>query len=149
MCVRFYWFKVLIGCLIYTLKPLLSPIFWKKKKSYVGWFLKTSSATYEVKFHSYQSLWPFKQSVRQVKGQTQSVSFSEGDKIGNPCQYWLSLCTYILPTGWPEAEYTRTADFIGPFISPYTTKSNNERRKDSEVKKTSAELHEKVSEEEE
>lgn len=85
-----------------------------------------------VKFHTYQTLQPFKQSVRRAKGQRQSVSLSEGDKVGNSSQYWLSLCTYILSTGRPEEDNTRTADFCGPFISPHTTKSINERMKDSD-----------------
>lgn len=41
----------------------------------------------KVKFHSHQGLQSFKQSLRKVKGQRQSVSFSEGDKAGNSGQY--------------------------------------------------------------
>lgn len=108
------------------LHPLLSPSTFASHL----WHPQTSPVTYRVKFHSYQSL--VKQSVRQVKGRRQSASFSEGDKAGNSGQYWHSLCTDILPTGRPEADNTRTADFSGPFISPYTTKSINESRKDSD-----------------
>lgn len=96
-------------------------------------------------------VWLFKQIVKQVKCQTKPVSFSKGDKIGNMCQYWLHPYNYILSTGTPAAEYTVQGQqislyLLSPCKPPRQIMKGGRTHTTSEVKETSAKLHETVSE---
>lgn len=81
--------------------------------------LQSSTVTSRSKVYDHSNK-VYKQSITRVKGQRQWVSLCECKKAWNLCQYWHSVCTYILPTGRLGADNTRPADFSGPFISQHT-----------------------------